>query len=91
MRGLFKIHQALFPEAKEVLKAAAVFHDIGSIKGECGWMHNQIGARRIKKILRELNYSGTFIEKVSRIILQHGFYPNPKNRKRRCDASSVPS
>jgi len=76
LEELFLIYQTLSPEAKEVLKIATIFHDIGSIKNKRDWIHNQIGAKSVKAILRRLNYSERFIEKVSKIILHHGFYSN---------------
>ncbi|MCQ9208808.1 MAG: (d)CMP kinase, partial [Omnitrophica bacterium] len=73
---LHKVYQALSDEDREVLRVAAVFHDIGSRRGERNWIHSEIGSRIVKDILRKLGHKEDFIAKVSKVILYHPLFAN---------------
>jgi uncharacterized protein len=60
---------------QEVVRAAALLHDIGLDEGRAG--HETSAANRAKEILREHGYDGTFCENVAHAIESHRFRSGP--------------
>ncbi|MCX5704078.1 MAG: radical SAM protein, partial [Candidatus Omnitrophica bacterium] len=76
MGRLWMRYASLVDEAKEALIVATVLHDVGAIKGERDWTHNQMGSHIARTVLPQHGYSVEFADRIAFLVWHHGFWHN---------------